>query len=747
MIAEVIRGNHMPDLVSYLFGPGRHNEHVDQHLVAGYADAVFTADDKLWHNEPGTVRRVRDEARELGWQLEFPRSRWATEIDRGYVWHCSLSLSADEGQLTDPQWTQAAHTLIARLGFDGADGKAPCRWIAVRHGPSSNGNDHIHIAVNLVREDGTKASTWNDYRKAGQACIAIEQRFGLQPVPGRSTGRSVPEPSRKDREVSAARGEPEPLRVYLERTVRACAAAARSEAHFVALVRQRGLLIRPRYSPSGTTAVTGYAVASPTRQAFSRRTGTTGPVWFGGGRLASDLSLPSLRRRWPAARTVALAAWSVATSLSPQPPGKNHGTVMSIGDDLVAAADLLAAAADACEQDRPGPLAQAARLMAKAAQHQTPADRRPKVADIVSEMASMFLAVTGTASGTHCAVALMTEVAELIDTCASTCEVSALVHASVDKLAGTADRQARAVLATPIPKEVTMTELTHEEELLSHFTAGGVMAARLLRTALGQPPGADAPDVKALKAAGYREETPYDEHLRQVLGEQRWAKYTTDPARIVCAALITDGAAAGRDMPALLSKAADIRAWEEDTQSPARSIARVLAYRIKRELDRPTSMKSTNSGIRTNGGAPARPVPVPMPTTPWDDHLRSQLGDHRWQQYAGGGRRRDIATLLDKAHAAGHDVPALITQAVTCREWEDDPRSPSRQVGGVLHYRLKAAVASSTAVGGLPAEVAKAITSATAPASTRTDPAPRAADSAMRQVAHGTRPSPGRDRE
>jgi hypothetical protein len=76
---------------------------------------------------------------------------------------------------------------------------------------------------------------------------------------------------------------------------------------------------------------------------------------------------------------------------------------------------------------------------------------------------------------------------------------------------------------------------------------------------------------------------------------------------------------------------------------------------------------------------------VPTPSTPWDDHLRDQLGDHRWQQYAGDKRRPDIATLLSKAHAAGHDVPALITTAVTCREWEDDPTSPSRQVGGVLH--------------------------------------------------------------
>jgi hypothetical protein len=378
MIAEVIRGNHMPDLVSYLFGPGRHNEHTNQHLVGGYADAVFTADDKLWQNEPGSVREVHTEARDLGWQLEFPRSRWNTEVPHGYVWHCSLSLNAEEGQLTDAQWTQAAHTLIAQLGFDGADGKAPCRWIAVRHGPSAGGNDHIHIAVNLVREDGTKASAWNDYRKAGQACAAIEQRFGLQPVPGRSTGRNVPEPSRKDREISAARGEPEPLRVYLERTVRACAAAARSETHFVALIRQRGLLIRPRYNDTGTMKVTGYAVASPTRQAFSRQTGTTGPVWFGGGKLASDLSLPGLRRRWTSAnQTEALAAWSAASSLTDMPPNRGHSTVMSIGDDLGAAADLLAAAAVGCEDDRPGPLAQAARLMAKAAQQQEPVSRRP----------------------------------------------------------------------------------------------------------------------------------------------------------------------------------------------------------------------------------------------------------------------------------------------------------------------------------------------------------------------------------
>ena len=101
MIAQISRGNHMPDLVSYLFGPGRHNEHVNQHLVAGDADAVFSAEPTLWQPEPGITRHLRDEARELGWQVEFPHSRWETEVPPGYVWHCSLSLKAEEGQLTD----------------------------------------------------------------------------------------------------------------------------------------------------------------------------------------------------------------------------------------------------------------------------------------------------------------------------------------------------------------------------------------------------------------------------------------------------------------------------------------------------------------------------------------------------------------------------------------------------------------------------------------------------------------------
>jgi hypothetical protein len=210
VIAQIVRGDGMTELISYLFGPGRHNEHIDQHLVAGYADAVFTAPGRLWQSEPGVQRQVQKEARELGWQVEYPRSRWARKSRTGMSGTARSPSRPPRASSPTPNGPRPRNAMIDALGFSGADGKAPCRWVAVRHGPSSEGNDHIHIAVNLVREDGTKASTWNDYRKAGAVCTDLEERFGLQHVPGRETGRSIPEPTRADREISAARGEPEP---------------------------------------------------------------------------------------------------------------------------------------------------------------------------------------------------------------------------------------------------------------------------------------------------------------------------------------------------------------------------------------------------------------------------------------------------------------------------------------------------------------------------------------------------------
>jgi hypothetical protein len=668
MIAEVVRGSNMPDLVSYLFGPGRNNEHVNQHLVAGFSDAVFSADDRLWEDEPGVQRSVRAEARGLGWQVEFPHARWGTEVGAGYVWHCSLSISADEGELTDEQWTQAAHAVIDALGFSGSDGKAPCRWVAVRHGPSKAGNDHIHLAVNLIREDGTRASTWNDYRKVGRACSQIEDRLGLRKVPGRITGRHLPEPSRADTEISARNGDLEPLRVRLERKVRACAAVATSEDHFTRLAAERGLLVRPRYAPD-TTRIVGYAFADLT----ARRTREGRPIWYGGGKLASDLTVGNLRRRWRSGTTGPIAV----------------------------AADAVAHAAITVELSNPGELSRAARHMARAAQADS----------VLAGMAATFLAVTmaGTASPQATALVLAREAGALIDACATAITTAAarrditaagaLVRTTVANLTARAEEQARHALT----KGETMTDLTHEEELLTHLTQAGVLSAQLVRallTSSGGTGGVTSAQVAALKAAGYTETTPYDPILRDLFSEQQWASYAADPARILAAAAITDAAAHGHEMPVLLERAVNRREWEHDARSPSRSVAAVLAYRVTSEMRRRTTTRRTDQdSITKRAGSPRPPTStgaVNLPAeTAYDPLLRNLLGEQRWQKYATDDRRAKVANLITQAAAEGRDMNVLLTHVVESRKFENDETSPSRRIAGVLHYRLKAALAGS----------------------------------------------------
>ena len=42
MIRKVIRGNNIGRTVNYLFGPGKHNEHTNPHLVAAWDPAWLT---------------------------------------------------------------------------------------------------------------------------------------------------------------------------------------------------------------------------------------------------------------------------------------------------------------------------------------------------------------------------------------------------------------------------------------------------------------------------------------------------------------------------------------------------------------------------------------------------------------------------------------------------------------------------------------------------------------------------------
>lgn len=332
---NVVRGDRMAGLLTYLVGPGRANEHEEPHLVAG--DEAMMA----WYNDD---ELGRDSALAIARHLDRPRTAYDVEVKGGHVWHCSLSLRANEGELADAQWGEIARDFITAMECDDNGGtKAPCRWVAMRHGVSKNGNDHIHIVVNLVREDGTKASTHRDFRRAQTAARALEAKYGLEELESVRAERSTRGYKPAEREAQArarARAKYERTRTTLGtkmpawehldgadrqariqaelRTdqpryllavkVRGCATAAADEAEFVRRLRREGLIVRPRYADGRTDVITGYSVAL--RPEVGER-----PIWYGGGQLGRDLTLPRLRDGWPDTPTgasEAVAEWYAA---------------------------------------------------------------------------------------------------------------------------------------------------------------------------------------------------------------------------------------------------------------------------------------------------------------------------------------------------------------------------------------------------------------------------------------------------
>ncbi|MCT1710167.1 relaxase/mobilization nuclease domain-containing protein [Dermabacter hominis] len=336
MMPNVVRGDRMGGLLAYLVGPGRRNEHEDPHLVAG--DAAMMA----WHSD-NTLDGVSAQA--IARHLDRPRKALDVEVKGGHVWHCSLSLRAEEGMQTDQKWADIAADFVKAMDFDDPESpKAPCRWVAVRHGVSQNGNDHIHIVVNLVREDGTKAYIHNDFATAQKVARALEVRHGLEQLesvkaeratrgykPGereaqaRAKARGKYERTRtndpgaqmlpweklsgKDRQarIAAELRSDEP-RYVLALKVRGAAAASADEAEFVRRMRRSGLIVRPRYAEGTTDVITGYSVAQ--RPTVGER-----PIWYGGGTLARDLRLSRLREHWPDSPQgagAAAAEWNAA---------------------------------------------------------------------------------------------------------------------------------------------------------------------------------------------------------------------------------------------------------------------------------------------------------------------------------------------------------------------------------------------------------------------------------------------------
>ncbi|BBG00447.1 hypothetical protein C8E95_5657 [Pseudonocardia autotrophica] len=285
MITKVVHGWRVGGLIAYLMGPGRAQEHVRPRVVASWdgRDAAWQppqhGDGKSGRDLGPLIRALRAPAVAAG----LPEHD--DEGKRGYVWHCSARVAGGDRVLSDAEWAEIARELLDGAGVAARDDAGGPRWVAIRHA-----DDHIHIAVVLVRQDDCRR-IWprRDYPRLREAAQRIERRLGLT-VTASADGTAARAPGRGELEKARRQGR-EPARVELARAARNAAVGSDGLAGFVAALKGAGYLIELRRAPSGDPL--GYKVA--------RRgdvTAAGGTVFYSGSKLAPDLSLPRLLRAW-----------------------------------------------------------------------------------------------------------------------------------------------------------------------------------------------------------------------------------------------------------------------------------------------------------------------------------------------------------------------------------------------------------------------------------------------------------------
>lgn len=275
----MLRGKRVQGLIRYLYGPGRCGEHHDPHIVAGFRSPAEL--------EPALRAEGGRDFRRLDGLLTQPLALLGERNYRKPVWHLSVRAAPEDPILSDLQWAEVAQEMMSRTGLAGDGDESAVRWIAVRHA-----DDHVHVLATLARADGVRPEVWNDGYRIRDACREMERRFGLRrTAPADRT--AARRPKRAETEKASRVGRVEPARGVLRRRVSVAAAGARTEAEFFGALGAEGVLVRMRFGTRSAGEVTGYAVALADDVDGSGR-----PVWFGGGKLAADLTLPKLRHRW-----------------------------------------------------------------------------------------------------------------------------------------------------------------------------------------------------------------------------------------------------------------------------------------------------------------------------------------------------------------------------------------------------------------------------------------------------------------
>lgn len=382
------RGKRVGGVLRYLFGPGRAEEHTNSRYDEG--PQMGTPYGRLIAASGGTpVAGLQPLLTDRGYFDFRPLVDWLEEMPRaagvlrrvdgrhdgpGWVWHASLRLAPEDRHrhLSDQTWAHIVRETLRGAGLvvDGDD--QGVRWVVVRHA-----DDHVHIVATLVREDLNREWFRNDFARCIDAAQQVAGRMGLRQVGGSGgTGHRRPHPVEVHKAARQGRftrdGGVLTARDELRRRVRAAAVAASSPDEFVTRLHREGVRVEFRYSEVDPDERTGVKFALS-----CDATAAGAPVWYGGGKLAPDLTWPKLTARWATgaaatgegvaagaepARVVAEAERIVRRAAVRMRRGGERDAI-AIGQ---AAADCMTAGAWLLDRSPDGPLVQAAERLDQA---------------------------------------------------------------------------------------------------------------------------------------------------------------------------------------------------------------------------------------------------------------------------------------------------------------------------------------------------------------------------------------------
>ncbi|OLZ62901.1 mobilization protein [Streptomyces sp. IMTB 2501] len=264
-------------LLAYLYGPGRHDEHTDPHIVAGFAMLGMPDPGR---NEDATLTEL---ARYLDAPVQLRNSEFGKKVT-DHVWHCPVRVAPEDRYLSDAEWGEIARRIVEAAGIAPAGDDLACRWIAVRHA-----DDHIHILATTVREDGRRPKLHDSGLRVSDACRDIERDYGLRRL--KKVDRTgARRPTQAEMHKAERLGWEQTSPEWLQDRIRAAIPHVTNAEEFIAYLEADGIEVKARQGPSGD--LLGYAVGRPGDLNDNQE-----QIFHPGGKIAPDLSLPKIKAR------------------------------------------------------------------------------------------------------------------------------------------------------------------------------------------------------------------------------------------------------------------------------------------------------------------------------------------------------------------------------------------------------------------------------------------------------------------